>query len=286
MAKQDVIRRREAMKLTALGFAGALSASGAPKNWPVKAVGRPFGGLRIGLTSFTTRELSLDETIAALKRLGIQYISLKSYHLPLESNKAERKTVGRKVADAGLTLMGCGVLTLENDEKRIRQTFDYCVDVGSPTAVAAPRLDALEAIDRVIRDYGNLKVAIHNHGPEDKNFPSPTGVFRAIQGMDERIGCCVDVGHTFRLAEDPVDALKTVSSRLYDVHLKDVSATGERPPKVPVGRGVIDHPAILRTLVEIGYTYHAALEWEGEAEDPIPGMAESYGYIRGVFGAG
>ena len=194
--------------------------------------------------------------------------------------------MGRKVADAGLTLMGCGVLTLENDEKWIRQTFDYCVDVGSPMAVAAPRLDALEAIDRVIRDYGNLKVAIHNHGPEDKNFPSPTGVFRAIQGMDERIGCCVDVGHTFRLAEDPVEALKTVSSRLYDVHLKDVSATGERPPKVPVGRGVIDHPAILRTLVEIGYTYNAALEWEGEAEDPIPGMAESYGYIRGVFGAG
>ena len=206
-------------------------------------------------------------------------------HLPLESTKAERKAVGRKIADAGLTLMGCGVLRLENDEKQIRETLDYCRDVGSSMAVAAPKRDALGAIDRVIKDYGDLKVAIHNHGPEDGNFPSPTGVFKLIQGLDKRIGCCVDVGHTFRLAEDPVEALKTVRSRLFDIHLKDVSATGERPPKVPVGRGVLDHPAILRTLADLKFAGHVALEWEAEADDPVPGMAESFGYVRGVFAA-
>ena len=275
--------RRDAMKLTALGLAGALGASGAPKKWPVKPGGDGFGGLKVGLTSYTTRELSLDETIAALQRFEVGYISLKSHHLPLDSTKAERQEVGRKVADAGLQLMGCGVLELHNDEKQIRDTFDYCVDVGAPVAVSGPRRDALEAIDRVIRDYDNLKVAIHNHGPEDEDFPSPTGVFKMIQGLDKRIGCCVDVGHTFRLAEDPVRALKTVASRLYDVHMKDVTATGEQPPMTPVGRGVIDHPAILRTLVELNFSYQVALEWEGEENDPLPGMAESYGYMRGVL---
>ena len=286
MPTKQIMHRRDAVKLTALGLAGAISAPAAPPKWPVKRSADPFGGLKVGLTSYTTRKLSLDQTIAALKRLDIRYISIKSMHLPLESTKAERQAVGRKIADAGLTLMGCGVLSLKNDEKQIRDTFDYCRDVGSPMAVSAPKLEALEAIDRVIKDYGDLKVAIHNHGPEDENFPSPTGVFKQIQGLDKRIGCCVDVGHTFRLAEDPVQALKTVRSRLFDIHLKDVSATGEKPPKVPVGRGVLDHPAILRTLVDLGFDGHVALEWEAEAEDPVHGMAESYGYVRGVFGAG
>ena len=285
MPTRENMHRRDAMKLTALGLAGAMSAPAAPPKWSVKPSGDPFGGLKVGLTSYTTRKLSLDETIAALKRLDIRYISIKSMHLPLESTKAERKAAGRKIADAGLTLMGCGVLKLENDEKQIRETFDYCRDVGSPMAVAAPKRDALGAIDRVIKDYGDLKVAIHNHGPEDKNFPSPTGVFKLIEGLDKRIGCCVDVGHTFRLAEDPAEALKSVRSRLFDIHLKDVSATGERPPKVPLGRGVMNHPAILRTLVDLGFDGHVALEWEAEADDPVPGMAESFGYVRGVFGA-
>ena len=285
MSAKPNIHRRDAMKLTALGLAGAMSAPAAPRKWPLKPSSSPFGGLKVGLTSYTTRKLSLDETIAALKRLDIRYISIKSIHLPLESTKAERKAAGRKIADAGLILMGCGVLKLENDEKQIREALDYCRDVGSPMAVAAPKRDALGAIDRVIKDYGDLKVAIHNHGPEDKNFPSPTGVFKLIQGLDKRIGCCVDVGHTFRLAEDPVEALKTVRSRLFDIHLKDISATGERPPKVPVGRGVLDHPAILGTLADLKFAGHVALEWEAEAEDPLPGMAESYGYVRGVFGA-
>ncbi len=286
MSTQQKIDRRDAMKLSALGLAGALGMPAAPPKWPVKTSRDPFGGLKVGLTSYTTRELTLDETIVALKRLDIRYISLKSMHLPLESSKAERKAVARKIADAGLTLMGCGVLSLENDEKQIRDTFDYCRDVGSPMEVSGPNRDALGAIDRVIKDYGDLKVAIHNHGPEDENFPSPTGVFKLIDGLDKRIGCCVDVGHTFRLAEDPVEALKTVRSRLFDIHMKDVSATGEEPPKVPVGRGILDHPAILRTLVDLGFDGHVALEWEAEAEDPVPGMAESYGYMRGVLGAG
>lgn len=280
------VRRREALKLAAMGMAGAMCRRGSAAEWPVKPGGVPFGGLKAGITSYTTRKLSLDETIATLQRLGVRYISLKSFHLPMESSKEERIAVGRKIADAGLTLLGCGVISLPNDEKRIRAAFEYCRDVGSPTAVVGPERAALGAMDRVIKDFGDLRVAIHNHGPEDENFPSPTGAFKAIQGLDERIGCCVDVGHTLRLAEDPVAALKAVAPRLYDVHLKDLAGTGVKPHNVPLGRGVIDCAAILRTLVSLNYSGHAALEWEGEEEDPIPGMAESFGFIRGVFSAG
>lgn len=283
MSHDDTIHRRDAMKLAALGIAGAMGAPAAPPEWAVKPASKPFGGLKVGITSYTTRALSLDETIAQLKRHGVRYISLKSMHAPLESTEAERKAVAKKLADAGLMLMGCGVISLKNDEQQIRHAFQYCKDLGSPAAVVAPDPDALGAIDRAIKDFGDLKVAIHNHGPEDKKFPSPTGVFKAIQGLDKRIGCCVDVGHTFRLREDPIAALKAVKSRLYDVHLKDVAETGEQPPKIPLGRGVMNLKGILQALVGLKYEGHAALEWEGDEKDPVPGMAESFGFIRGVF---
>ena len=281
MSNENGIGRRQAVKLAALGMAGALSAPG--KDWPVKASREPFGGLKVGLASYTTRKLSLDDTIAAVKRLQLKYIALKSFHLPLESTTEERKAVGKKLADAGLTLMGCGVINLKNNEKEIRDAFQYCQDVGSPTAVISPDPDALPTLDRVIKEFPNLRAAIHNHGPEDKKFPSPDSVFKAIQTLDKRIGCCVDVGHTFRLNEDPAAAIRMVSSRLYDVHLKDLAATGEKPPLIPVGRGVMDIPAILKALVDVKFTGHVALEWEDEADNPIPGMAESYGFVRGVF---
>lgn len=277
------ISRRDAIQWSALGAAGALAAPARAGGWPVEPEGHPFGGLKAGLTSYTTRSLSLDETIAALRRLGIRYISIKSFHLPYDSSKEERKAVRKKITGAGLEIMGCGVIGLENDEQQIRDMFQYCTDAGAPVAVVAPKRDALPAIERAIQDFPDLKVAIHNHGPEDEHFPSPTGAFEAVRSLDERIGLCVDVGHTFRLAEDPIAALQKVQSRLYDVHLKDYAETGERPPKVPLGRGVMNIRGVLEKLKELRYSYHAALEWEGEEDDPVPGMAESYGFMRGVF---
>ena len=290
MSDQLPIRRRDALKMTAAGFAAAL-ASPAPatprpgEEWPVKPSRDPFRGLKVGITSYTTRKLSLDATIAALRRLDIKYISIKSYHLALDSTPDERKAVARKIADAGLTMMGCGVIGLENDEAEIRRAFDYCQDAGASTAIIAPTPGALPAIDRIIKDYKDFRVAIHNHGPGDDNFPSPASVYEAVKSLDPRIGLCVDVGHTFRLAEDPVAALRAVRSRLYDVHLKDFSEAAARSQTVPLGRGRIDVNEILKTLLGQKYSHHVALEWEGDAEDPIPGMSESFGYVRGVLSA-
>ena len=283
MPTPQPIHRRDAMKLAAIGFSAALAASAVPKKYAVKRSSDPFQGLKVGITSYTTRNLSLDETIAALKRLDISYISIKDFHLAMDSTPEERRTVGRKVREGGLTLMGCGVIGLKNDETQIRHAFDYCKDLGSTTAIIAPTPDAVPAIARIRREYNDIKVAIHNHGPGDKDFPSPMDAYRAVKPLDAGMGLCVDVGHTFRWAEDPAAALKAVKSRLYDVHLKDFAEASERSIRIPVGRGLVDIPAILHTLVEQRYAYHVALEWEGEADDPVPGMAESFGFIRGVL---
>lgn len=176
------IRRREALKLAAWGAAGGLQGA---ERWAVKPAREAFGGLKVGLASYSTRKLTLEETLKALAEMSIHFVSLKDMHLPLSSSPAERQTAKQKVADAGLKILGCGVISLKNDEAEIRRALEYTRDIGAPTAVVAPDPSALPALDRVVKDF-DLRVAIHNHGPEDKKFPSPLGFWNRSGGWTPR----------------------------------------------------------------------------------------------------
>ena len=103
--------------------------------------------------------------------------------------------------------------------------------------------------------------------------------------VDERIGVCIDVGHTARCGVDPVRAIRTCAARLYDVHLKDLASREAKSQAVEVGRGVLDIRGMLQALLDIGYSDHVGLEHEKDMNDPIPGVAESIGYIRGTLAA-
>jgi sugar phosphate isomerase/epimerase len=105
----------------------------------------------------------------------------------------------------------------------------------------------------------------------------------AAEPFDERIGVCVDVGHTARMKLDPADAIRQCARRLYDVHLKDVAILDRPNNGVEMGRGLLDLPAILKALLDVKFAHHAGIEYEAQARDPLPGLAESVGYLRGVM---
>ena len=273
--------RRDALKLAALGLAG-IRPPGI--SFAAKTAGPPFHGLKVGLTSYSTRYLGLELTLKALQSMDIKYISLKDMHLPVSSTKEERGAALKKIRTAGIEILGCGVISLKNDEAEIRRALEYTKEIGAPVANVAPDPSALPALDKVVKDF-DILVAIHNHGPEDKKFPSPLGVLDAVQGLDKKIGCCVDVGHTHRLGLDPVDALQKCAPRLYGVHVKDVSGLGPKPKNVPLGMGVLDVVGMLKVLLDLRFPHLVALEYESEPENPIPGMAASFGYLRGALSA-
>jgi sugar phosphate isomerase/epimerase len=52
---------------------------------------------------------------------------------------------------------------------------------------------------------------------------------------------------------------------------------------VEIGRGVIDIPAVIKTLKKINYQGNVAFEYEKDEADPVPGLAESIGYVRGIM---
>jgi sugar phosphate isomerase/epimerase len=249
---------------------------------PTKPLRDPFDGLKVGLTSYTLRKFSLDEAIAMTNELGVKYISLKDMHLPFRSTTAERQLAHQKITDAGLILMGGGVIYMKNNPDEIRAFFEYAKDAGMSTIVCSPDPEALDTIEKMAIDY-DIRVAIHNHGPGDKKYPSPLDVLRLVKHRDRRMGVCMDVGHTVRLGEDPVVVLRKCGGRLYEFHMKDVtSATPDGKP-TEVGKGVIDISAVLRALVKMKYPYHVALEYEANGDAPMPGVKESIVFMRGVL---
>lgn len=239
-------------------------------------------GLKVGIATYTFSKLPLDTTIQNIRRVGVAYASIKESHLPLKSTAEQRKAVAQKFRDAGITLLSCGVVNMTDNEADIRNAFEYARDAGIPTIVCKPTRQSLSLLDKLVQEF-DIRLAIHNHGPEDKVWPSPLDAWDAIQSFDKRIGVCIDVGHTARCGVDPADAIRKCASRLYDLHFKDISAKEGKSRPVEVGRGVLDTRKMLDALIAIKYPYHVGLEYEKDMNDPLAGVAESIGYVRGVL---
>lgn len=243
-----------------------------------------FRGLKAGIASYSLRKFSLEQAISMTKQAGVRHITLKDFHLPLKSTPEERKAARRTIEEAGLQLMGGGVIYMKKNENEIRAAFDYARDAGMPVIVCSPDIEALDLVERFAKDY-DIVIAIHNHGPGDAKYPSPVDVMRLVKDRDSRLGICMDVGHTVRINQDPVEVMKACASRLYDYHIKDVTAATEKGSSTEMGRGVIDLVAVLQTLLKMKYKWHLALEYEDHADAPMPGIQECFGYMRGVLAA-
>ncbi len=237
----------------------------------------------LGLASYTLREFDLDQTLAMTKRVGLTHICLKSFHLPLDATAEQIAAAAAKVKEAGLDLYGCGVVSMKTDQD-VNQAFDYAKAAGMRTIVAAPIPDVLPLVNEKVKQF-EIEVAIHNHGPGDKVYPTPESIYEKVEKLDKRIGLCIDIGHTVRIGADPIRDAERYADRLHDVHIKDVSAAAPAGNTLEIGRGVIDIPAFLRTLIKINYSRVASFEHEKDENDPLAGLAESVGYIRGVLAA-
>ena len=283
--------RRQFLQKVGIGAAASLITAGSSSGQdqhPAEKEG-PQGKctskrlFELGLASYTLREFDIDTTLAMTQRLGLKYIALKSFHLPLESTPAEIETVAAKVRQAGLKLYGGGVIYM-NDEAEVHHTFDYAKTAGMKVIIGAPKPELLGLVNKKVGEY-EIKVAIHNHGPEDKLYPTPESVYKMIKDLDGRIGLCIDIGHTQRAGIDPSEAIERFAERLLDLHIKDVSAATAEGTTVEMGRGVIDIPKVVRKLLKLNYAGIASFEFEKDEKDPLPGVAESVGYFRGVLAA-
>jgi inosose dehydratase len=243
----------------------------------------PARRFELGLASYTFREFDLASTLVLAGRLGLLRIALKDVHLPLDSPAAAVRAAAAKVKAAGLVLYGCGVVYMKN-EAEVDRAFTYAQAGGMEVIIGVPGHELLDRVERRVRETG-IRLAVHNHGPGDLLYPTPRTILDRIRRLDHRVGVCLDVGHCQRSGIDPSEAAAECGPRLLDVHLKDVTAPTKDGTAVEAGRGVVDLVRFLRTLTAMEYGGTAAFEYEKDGKDPLPGLAESVGYVQGILAA-
>lgn len=274
--------RRDFIKLSGAGLVvTATSKINPDTHWGDRDTGNTTIPFELGIASYTFRKFNLDDTLAMTRRLAIKNIAFKSFHLPLDATEEEITNTVARVEKAGLNLYGGGVIYMRN-ESEVNQAFDYARMAGMKVIIGAPNHELLPLVEKKVKEY-NIKVAIHNHGPGDDLYPTLESIYSKIKDLDPGIGICHDIGHTQRYGEDPVKDTEKYFNRILDLHLKDVTESTSKGTNCEIGRGVIDIPGTLAMLVKNNYTGIASFEYEKDENDPLAGLAESVGYIRGVL---
>jgi sugar phosphate isomerase/epimerase len=265
----------------------ALTGAALSAHMPLAAQAQPpvrSMPIHLGLASYTFREFTRAQMIGDMKQLEVFALNAKDVKDHLPTDPAQEAEAVAAYTAAGIKLHAVGAIYFPKDEDDdIRSKFEYCKRAGVNVIVAGdPSPASLPRVERFVKEY-DIRIAIHNHGPEDKLWQSPLDILKLIRNMDPRIGCCIDVGHTVRAGTDVVDALHQVGPRLFNMHMKDLTDFHSKESQVAVGRGKMPVRAIFEALIANNYQGFVDLEYEVHGDDPMPGVIESFAYMRGVL---
>jgi sugar phosphate isomerase/epimerase len=212
------------------------------------------GALVAGAMADTRIVSALFDGRHSMKQLNVFELNAKEVKDHLPTDPQQEAAALADYAAAGVRLRAAGTIYFAQDEDAdIRDKFEYCKRAGIAVIVAGePSSETLPRIEKFVKEY-DIRIAIHNHGPEDKLWHSPLDVLRAVKGMDPRIGCCIDVGHTVRAGTDVVQAIHEAGSRLHNVHMKDLADFQAKDSQVAVGDGVLPVRKMFEALIAIKY---------------------------------
>src|SRR5258707_1772255 len=212
--------------------------------------------IRLGIASYTFRNFNRAQMIGFMKQLNVLALNAKDVKDHLPTDTQQEAAALADYAAAGIKLHAAGTIYFPKDEDAdIRSKVECCKGGGIGVIVAGdPAPETLRRIERFVREY-DIRLAIHNHGPEDKLWHSPLDVLKAAKGMDPRMGCCIDVGHTARAGTDVVQAIREAGPRLFNVHMKDLTNFQSKESQVAAGDG--------RMPVRKGFAAVIAMRYQG-----------------------
>ena len=259
-------------------FVAVMAQEKRPDPQPAPETGELF---RVGMAGYTFVKFDIDKTLETMQRADVHYLCIKDFHLPMNSTDEQIAAFHAKLKEKGVTGYAVGPIYMKTKED-IDRGFEYAKRVGVKLIVGVPNYELLPYVDQKIKEYG-FNYAIHLHGPDIKIYPDADDVWEHVKDLDPRLGMCLDVGHDTRNGKDPVADLKKYHSRVFDIHIKDVTGPTKLGYSVEVGRGIIDFPAFVKMLRKVGYTGVCSLEHERNMDNPFMGIAESIGYFRGVI---
>lgn len=270
----------------AAGIAGLAAIGIEPASAVVEA--EPWG-IKLGIATYSLRNFDRTTAIEMLKKLQVKYVSIKDIHLKLDAPAEELKKGRAEFDAAGLIVTSGGNVDMKgNSVEELRPRFEYAKNAGLPMMVCAPTKENIKFVETLVKEY-NIRIAIHNHGPEDKQFPTPQSVLEVVRTLDKRCGLCMDIGHSARAGADIVKSVAEAGDRLFDMHVKDLSDPTKMnispgvPSQTDIGDGKLPFPALFKQLKKMGYQGCVNMEYEINTKDPMLGMQRSLSYMRGVL---
>lgn len=249
-----------------------------PGPQPAPETGDKF---KVGMAGYTFLKFDIDKALETLQRTNVHYLCIKDFHLPMNSTDEQIAAFHAKLKAKDVTGYAVGPIYMKS-EAEIDRAFEYAKRVGVKLIIGVPNYDLLPYVDKKVKEY-DFRLAIHLHGPDMPTYPDAEDVWNHVKDLDPRIGMCLDIGHDTRNGKDPVADLKKYQSRVFDIHIKDVTGPTKLGYSIEVGRGIIDFPAFVKMLRKVGYSGVCSLEHEINMNDPFMGIAEDIGYFRGVI---
>jgi len=264
-----------------------------------------IAGVRVGTQSYSFRDRPLDEAIAAMKVVGLNYCELWSGHVegrgvipvPEGGNRREAtrawrlnpataeyfKSLRKKFDDAGIALTSYDV-PFGNDftDDEIAAVFSLASALGvkiitsSAQVSVAPRIEPFAA-------KADMKVGFHNHSrisPDE--FATPDDFATAMKA-GPHMAITLDIGHFTAANFDALAFLDEHHDHIVSMHLKDRKR--DQGATLPFGEGDAKVAEVLRRLRDRKWDIPAHIEYEYRGQDTVEEMKRLFGYCRQVLEA-
>ena len=276
------MKRIRIIAAAAIALSSTLHANPIPENLRQE-------GWFIGAQAYTFKNFTAFEAIAKTKEAGGNMIEfypgqkmkpdsdVKVHHtMPEESMKellAECKRLGVHAVNYGVVNA--------KDAEEVDQIMDFAKAMGlyAICTEAATQITAWEAAAK----RTDVKVAFHEHGGSmsnpDYKVWHPLYISGLVEGRDERVGACADLGHWCTSELVPVECLRILKGRVISVHLKDKATTG-KSEVVVAGKGVVDVAACLEELKKQKFDGHISIEHENDWNDSVPQVKENIDFVK------
>jgi sugar phosphate isomerase/epimerase len=227
------------------------------------------------------------------------------YHMPA----SKRDSVLQLFKNKGISLVSYGVVS-PREETDWKQLFEFLKGMGLKQFATEPEPQFIPLVSKLADEY-EINVAIHNH-PVPSRYWSPDTLTKYTAGYSKRLGACADIGHWVRSGLDPVQMLKKLEGRIFELHMKDLhekpsaeysaflvrprvrgegapaqGATRPQPPAgphdVPWGTGISNIKAVLEELRRQSFKGPMFAEYEHNWTSNAPEIAESVKYVKDVI---
>jgi sugar phosphate isomerase/epimerase len=277
-AEHSSSSRRSFLKYSA-AFAGAAMVMGPAARRLLAADNAEYGGLRMGIQSYSLRDRSFDKMLEAMQNdFKCHVVEIYPQHVTGLSPKQAMD----KAAAANVTITSYGVVAFTKDNDKNRKQFDIAKAYNLKTLSCNPddNKETFDSLEKLTEEY-DVPIAIHPHGP-GSTWPTAEKLRKAFDGRSKRIGLCADTGHLIRSGEDPLKVIQEFKDRTYSLHLKDFKKTQKNGKDnwedVPAGTANLDVDAIVKYLIKEKWSGNIYIEYEGG--NPVEAVKQSLERVK------